>query len=347
MPSTTPPTARYGPEVQGAGLHHHPSPGPTDQRFLYGHVWVTLAWVLKHPRWGRMALPLLARLYVRDRDRGSIPPSQPWTFRTKLELACDLLRWLRQRSLGGQKPLWICADGFYAKRQVIRCVQEEQMVLFSRLRRDAALWSLPGPYQGRGRPRIYGASRISLSQRSSHPGGWQQVQVEQYGRVAPKTIKTFLATWRPAGGVIRVVLVQEGHGVECFFCTDAEVSPEQILEVMAARFSIEETFRDVKQVWGAGQQQVRNIQASVGAFHCCLWSYVLVEWWGWSQPFGDLVDRSQSPWDDPTRRPSHADRRRAFQRACLREELLQLQQQHPLPQEIQEQFEQWMQRAVA
>ena len=36
------PTKRYGRHVQGAGLHHNPTPGPTDQKFLYGHVWVTL-----------------------------------------------------------------------------------------------------------------------------------------------------------------------------------------------------------------------------------------------------------------------------------------------------------------
>ncbi len=43
------PTKRYGPTVQGAGLHHNPTPGPSDRRFLYGHVWVTLAWVVTHP----------------------------------------------------------------------------------------------------------------------------------------------------------------------------------------------------------------------------------------------------------------------------------------------------------
>jgi hypothetical protein len=38
------------------------------------------------------------------------------------------------------------------------------------------------------------------------------------------------------------------------------------------------------------------------------------------RPAGRLVDRSAWPWDDPTRRPSPADRRRAVQRECLREE---------------------------
>jgi hypothetical protein len=32
--------------------------------------------------------------------------------------------------------------------------------------------------------------------------------------VVSKTIKTFLATWKPAGGVIRVVLVKEEDSVD-------------------------------------------------------------------------------------------------------------------------------------
>ena len=37
------PTKRFGPKVEGAGIHHNPTPGPADQKFLYGHVWVTPA----------------------------------------------------------------------------------------------------------------------------------------------------------------------------------------------------------------------------------------------------------------------------------------------------------------
>jgi hypothetical protein len=33
------------------------------------------------------------------------------------------------------------------------------------------------------------------------------------------------------------------------------------------------------------------------------------------------VDRSASPWDDPKRRPSHADKRRAWRRELLVEEI--------------------------
>ena len=35
------PTKRCGPKIEGAGVHHNPTPGPAGQKYLYGHVWVT------------------------------------------------------------------------------------------------------------------------------------------------------------------------------------------------------------------------------------------------------------------------------------------------------------------
>ena len=33
------PTSRYGKNVEGAGVHHNPTPGPADGEWLYGHNW--------------------------------------------------------------------------------------------------------------------------------------------------------------------------------------------------------------------------------------------------------------------------------------------------------------------
>jgi len=46
------PTKRYGPKVEGADVHHNPTPGPADQEYLYGHVWVALSLAVRHPSWG-------------------------------------------------------------------------------------------------------------------------------------------------------------------------------------------------------------------------------------------------------------------------------------------------------
>jgi hypothetical protein len=85
------PTKRYGPKAQGAGLHPNPTPGPTDPRFLYGHVRVTLARVATPPLRGAFGLPILARLCARPKDLPGIPRRQGWSFRTRLVLADELV----------------------------------------------------------------------------------------------------------------------------------------------------------------------------------------------------------------------------------------------------------------
>src|SRR3974377_163655 len=62
------PTKRYGPKVEGADIHRNPTPGPADQKYLYGHIWVTLSLAVRHPRFGPLALPLRAMLYGRRND---------------------------------------------------------------------------------------------------------------------------------------------------------------------------------------------------------------------------------------------------------------------------------------
>jgi DDE superfamily endonuclease len=316
------PTRRYGPCVEGAGVHHNPTPGPAGQTFVYGHVWVTLALLLRHPWWGCIALPLRASLYVRRKDVAKLPSWYGWRFRTKLTLAVELLHWLALWLRQGGVRIWLAADGAYARREVLRAARREGVVVVSRLRRDAALYDLPGPRPTgrRGRPRVYGEHRIDLAKRAGQRRGWRAEEFELYGRTGRRRYKTFLATWRPAGGVIRVVLVERDKSWAAFFCTDPEASAVDVLTAVADRASIEQAFHDLKEVWGAGQQQLRNVWANVGAFHLNLWLHTLVEAWAWDRSDGRLIDRRGSPWDDPGRRPSHADRRRAAQRQSLRQE---------------------------
>ncbi len=68
LASDDPPSKRYGPKGEGVGIHHNPTPGPAGAKFVYGHNWVTLAWVVRHPLWGAIGLPLLACMYVRQKD---------------------------------------------------------------------------------------------------------------------------------------------------------------------------------------------------------------------------------------------------------------------------------------
>lgn len=342
------PTERYGPQVQGAGIHHNPTPGPADHQFLYGHIWVTISLVLRHPLWQTIGLPLLGLLYVRAKDIARIPKKHRWKFRTKLELAASaVLRFAKLAKTAG-KALWVVADGAYAKRAFLKPLRAAGVTVVSRLRKDAALWTVPEApsTRKRGRPRKYGQQRIHLARRAAHPSGWEQVECFLYGERVVKTIKTFLATYRPADGPIRVVIVKEDHGCQFFFCIDPQATPREIIEAFADRATIEQDFHDVKEVWGAGQQQVRNIWTNVAVFNLNLWAHTLVEGWAWHKPADEIRDRSESPWDDPQRRPSHADRRKALRRKILHNEYSSLSATHRASSKIRALYQRLVQLAA-
>lgn len=332
------PTPRYGPKVEGAGLHHNPTSGPDDHKFLYGHVWVTLALVLRHPLWHAIGLPLRALLYVRKKDMPKIARRCHWEFRTKLEMAGEMVKWAEKllRPLG--KALWLVMDGAYAYRSMFRAALPLGATLVSRLRKDAGLRSLPQPRRPgeRGGRRKYGRKKISLAKRAAHRQGWQTLEAVLYGgEKVTKTYKTFLATWQPIGGTIRVVIVREQKKWEAFFCSDPSATVTQILECFADRSAIEQVFHDIKEVWGAGQQQVRNLFTNVACFHLNLWMHTLVELWAWNKSAGEIRERRECPWDCQERRPSHADRRKALSRQCLQNELSILQLTHHISEPIQ------------
>ncbi|MFO0913266.1 MAG: hypothetical protein U0795_09930 [Pirellulales bacterium] len=107
-----------------------------------------------------------------------------------------------------------------------------------------------------------------------------------------------------------MILRFDDHQWAAYFSTDPEIAPRQIIETAAARWALEEQFHDAKGIWGAGQQQVRKIWSNIGCWHLNQWLYTMVEMTCWDVPFDELTDRSGRPWDNPDRRPSHADRRR-------------------------------------
>lgn len=320
------PTRRYGRHVEGAGVHHHPTPGPADGDWLYGHNWVSLALLATHSLWGVIALPLRSLLYVRAVDVPKLHEKYGWQFRTKHQLAAELVLWFVAtiRSLGMRAKVWIAVDGAYAARPFLDSVLVLGAVVVSRLRKDAALFNLPPqPKPGqRGRPRKYG-ERISLTKRAAHRQGWQPITYNCRGVEVTRQHKTFVATSHLTDQPIRVVLVrfEDGGWVPCF-CTDQTASVRDILEAAAARWAIEEHFHDVKEVWGAGQQQVRNAWSNIGCWHLNQWLYSLVELCSWDQQTSALVNRSDRPWDNVDRRPSHADRRRTIAREMLEKQFL-------------------------
>ena len=83
---------------------------------------------------------------------------------------------------------------------------------------------------------------------------------------------------------------------------------------------MEQIFHDLKEVQGAGQQQLRHLWANMGAYHLIAWWHTLIELWAWHKSQSQLCNRSDSPWDKAKRRPSHANRCQELRRKAMQEE---------------------------
>jgi hypothetical protein len=316
------PTKRFGRHVEGANIHHNPTPGPADGDWLYGHNWVCLAMLMAHPLWGVIALPILSMLYIRQCDIEALKAKYGWEFHTKHQLALKLITQAVQilRALGSKAKMLVVFDGAYAAKTLLNPLVELGVSVISRLRSNAKLFDIPEPRVPgqRGRPRKFGKNRINLAEQANDPTGWVPIRYNCRGNEVARRYKTFVATTAIVNVPIRVVIVDFGNGQwAAYFSTDINLAVQKILETVADRWAIEEFFHDTKEVWGAGKQQVRNIWSNVGCWNMNSWLYTLVELASWESKVEDLVDRSDRPWDNATRRPSHADRRRSIVKEML------------------------------
>jgi len=185
---------------------------------------------------------------------------------------------------------------------------------------------LPEPVKKRkrGRPRKYG-QRIYLRDEAAKKKGWFSINVTLYSQQETKQVKMLKATYRPAGGQVLVLIVREDKDSwRAYMCTNLSATAEQILEAVADRCAIEQNFHDLREIEGAGQQQVRNINTNVGVFHLNMWVHTMIELWAWNQPVSAICGRSDSPWDDSSRRPSHADRCRSLRHEVLKKTFFEI-----------------------
>ena len=193
------------------------------------------------------------------------PASKPGQRRHK-----SSVDWVRQmmkqarRWLPGRRVVVVLDGGFSAVSLALACVNNN-IVMVSRLRWDAALYHPPGPQPPgtRGPKPTKGTRQRSLqgwAERSDTP--WETVEVRWYGGQL-KTLWVFSRTalWytpRQPPVAIRYVLVADPEGklrMEAFFCTDLEATPEQILAWVVMRWSVEVTFEESRAHLGLETQR--------------------------------------------------------------------------------------------
>ena len=202
-----------------------------------------------HPPWDGepLAIPLNIRLN-RKNQQGI----------TMLDHAADMLHelavWLPEHDFR------LVADGAYAS---LAGRLPPRVTLISRLRTDAALYQLPPSRKSgkRRRPRLKGVRLPKPSElaKTVPIREWLLTQTCERGNLRDRLLYARRVIWTSVSKMpVLLVMSRDPAGEEAddfFFSTNATVSPSLVVSDFDDRWSVDDTFRNVKQYLGAEQPQ--------------------------------------------------------------------------------------------
>lgn len=329
---------KTGPHLWGGGMHRDPlnssygGAGGRTIKFAFGHNWVTLCVWIPLP-WSKdrgLAIPVLWRFY---RTKKRCPAKE---YRKRTDLARELIAifktWLPARHV------FLIVDAEYGCRGIVRDLPAGVSIV-APVDMDAALFALPAPPSGKGRPRLKGSrlpSPCKLAADDAVP--WEKRTVHVYGRDVEMLVKTFVCLWYQVAYTrpVRVVLTRDPKGLiddRAYFCDDATLSVETALAYFSRRWTQEVMHRDVKQNLGLedpqngywrrpagvrpekkvagpqphatrGEQAVRR----TAPFAFVVYALVAVSYLRRGTADADVRRaRERAPWDTYKRTPSFAD----------------------------------------
>jgi hypothetical protein len=295
---------RRGRKVHAVGWFHDGS-AAGQVKLGFGNNWVVAAIVVTLPFVSRpVALPVLAALAVKGGGR------------SKPDLARDLVDSLAERF--PDRVIHVVGDAAYACGSFAGLGHD--MTMTTRARSGAVFFDPAPPRTGkRGRPRLKG-DRIGTPGDIARSAIWKTVTVARYGTTAAVAVTErvclWYGTWRT--DPVRVILVRDTRRTSdptsgydlALVTTDLDATPEEIIARYAARWSIEVTFFDVKNILGVGQARNRVRKAVERTVPFGLFCHtLLIIWYSLhGHPATDTTRRRASaPWYSSKTEPSTLD----------------------------------------
>jgi hypothetical protein len=305
---------RRGKKVHGAGWFHDGS-AAGQLKLGYGNNWIVVAIVVTLPYVSRpVAVPVLATLAVKGGER------------SKPDLARDLVDALAERF--PDRAIHVVGDAAYGCGAFAGLGPD--MTMTTRARSNAVFSEPAPPRTGkRGRPRLKG-ERIGTPGDIARCAAWKTVTVTRYGTTATVQLTErrclWYGTWRT--DTVRVILLRDttrttspagGYDL-ALVTTDLTATPEEIIARYAARWSIEVTFFDVKNILGVGQARNRVTKAVERTVPFGLFCYsLLIIWYTLhGHPSTDVAHRRASaPWYRSKAEPATLDMLTSLRRQII------------------------------
>jgi hypothetical protein len=236
---------KEGKKMPGVKSLHVESANNSKPEFIMGHSFQAVSLLVHAGRAGVAAVPLAARIH-----EGVV-----WcnaNRRTLLDKLATLLGEIAA-ALGG-RPLLLVADAYYASGKLIRPLRASGNHLVTRVRitavayRNAARPARPR----RGRPRLYGP-KVYLRRLLCDSALFVSAPSPVYGeKDVVLKYRCLDLLWKPAGGLIRFVLVRHPtRGNLILMTTHLELDALQVIALYGYRFKIEVGFKQAKYTLGA------------------------------------------------------------------------------------------------
>ena len=302
---------RAGRKVEGAGCFRD-AVRSTKKHVVYalGLNLVVVTLRIKAP-WGGepLGLPINARAY----KKGGL---------THLDLADQMVR-----EIAGWFPnrrIHLCGDGAYASLAG-RTLPNTHFT--SRMRRDAALYEMAPQRKEkqRGRPRKKGKRLATPEAKAHRVRKWITATFDCRGRQKKRLIYARRVLWYKAcpTQAVLLVIVRDPSGHEpddFFFTTDLEAYPPAVVERYQSRWSIEDTFRNVKQDLGGEDPPTWTGHGPERAACLSFWIYAAI-WQWYIKVHGAKPIWSPMPWYPGKTTPSFPDALAALRTVIWRRQI--------------------------
>ncbi len=333
---------KRGLTVYGTGMHHDPLISSRAKPLTsWGHDWVVLTLILRCPFWAPTkvwSLPIAFRLY---RNRQGLtkgkkkakgkkqPPKRDPNHRTRPELAVELISLVA--SWFPERRLIVSGDSAYGGASVLRKLPAN-VELISHVHPKGRLYEpAPAPIPGKRGAHAKKGKRLSNMQAWADDARqpWQELVYDQFGLHATLLVKTRQALYYKAGKdrLLTIVMVRDALGKrpdQMFYCTCLDWDARQILSEYSARWSIEVTFENGKQLLGLEDPANRKEKAVRRTAPMALVLYSLIILW-FHQVGHRYVQFPDRPWYPRKEEPSFADMLTTLRRLSWQDKL------HTLP----------------
>jgi hypothetical protein len=230
---------RSSDKAPGVVVNFNHAPRKNDKRFVLSQLFVSLFMIIHNHDGRNRALPLCMMLSSKDGNS------------SKLRIALFLVRTVWLWLLSKHKDILLLCDSWYMKSSLLLPCLDKLINVIGQVRKDTALFLPPSPHSGKGRPRKYGAKISKGDFQNKAP--LQSAKIFAYGKKRLFEFYEFDALVKfLKGRICKAIWCRFQNDDNKFtnwhliICTDTRLTPEEIISLYSARWSVEPAFNSLK-----------------------------------------------------------------------------------------------------